>query len=92
MYKADIMALQEIQADHWKEFLEPELEAAGYQGVYKQKTRESMGQVRVVPVSDFVYIQDSRPHVNTAESDRMYAATCSKHGCILCAQRYGAAT
>eukprot|EP00802_Teleaulax_amphioxeia_P011298 Tamp_11330.p1 GENE.Tamp_11330~~Tamp_11330.p1 ORF type:complete len:542 (-),score=113.37 Tamp_11330:214-1839(-) len=43
-YKADIMALQEIQADHWKEFLEPELEAAGYQGVYKQKTRESMGQ------------------------------------------------
>ena len=35
------------QADHWKEFLEPELEAAGYQGVYKQKTRESMGQVCV---------------------------------------------
>jgi len=34
-----------VQADHWKEFLEPELEAAGYQGVYKQKTRESMGQV-----------------------------------------------
>ena len=43
-YKADILALQEVQADHWKEFLEPEFDNAGYQGVYKQKTRESMGQ------------------------------------------------
>ncbi|EKX31012.1 hypothetical protein GUITHDRAFT_149551, partial [Guillardia theta CCMP2712] len=43
-YQADVLALQEVQADHWKEFLEPQLDAAGYQGVYKQKTRESMGQ------------------------------------------------
>jgi len=43
-YKADVLALQEVQADHYKEFLEPEFRAAGYDGVYKQKTRESMGQ------------------------------------------------
>jgi len=43
-YKGDILALQEIQADHWKEWLEPELRLMGYEGVYKQKTRESMGQ------------------------------------------------
>ena len=43
-YRADILALQEIQADHFREFLEPELRKAGYDGVYKQKTRESMGQ------------------------------------------------
>mmetsp|Transcript_43214 Transcript_43214/g.105761 ORF Transcript_43214/g.105761 Transcript_43214/m.105761 type:complete len:582 (+) Transcript_43214:94-1839(+) len=43
-YKADILALQEIQADHYKEWFEPEMRALGYEGVYKQKTRESMGQ------------------------------------------------
>lgn len=32
------------QADHWKDWLEPELRAIGFEGVYKQKTRESMGQ------------------------------------------------
>jgi len=43
-YKPDVLALQEVQCDHYKEFLEPEFRAAGYEGVYKQKTRESMGQ------------------------------------------------
>lgn len=39
----DIICLQEVQADHFESFLLPELQALGYDGLYKQKTRESMG-------------------------------------------------
>ena len=39
-----VMCMQEVQADHYNDFLLPELEKAGYQGLYKQKTRDSMGQ------------------------------------------------
>lgn len=42
-YQADVMCLQEVQADHFENFLEPELAKFGYAGLYKQKTREFMG-------------------------------------------------
>ena len=38
------MCLQEVQADHFENFLEPELAKLNYAGVYKCKTREFMGQ------------------------------------------------
>ena len=38
------MCLQEVQADHFENFLEPELAKYNYAGVYKCKTREFMGQ------------------------------------------------
>jgi CCR4-NOT transcription complex subunit 6 len=43
-YRADVMCLQEVQADHFENFLEPELAKANYAGVHKCKTREFMGQ------------------------------------------------
>ena len=43
-YRADVMCLQEVQADHFEQFLEPELAKFNYAGVYKCKTREFMGQ------------------------------------------------
>ena len=43
-YRADVMCLQEVQADHFENFLEPELAKYNYAGVYKCKTREFMGQ------------------------------------------------
>lgn len=43
-YRADILCLQEVQADHYENFLEPELTKYNYAGVYKCKTREFMGQ------------------------------------------------
>lgn len=40
----EVTLSQEVQGDHFKSFLEPELRKLGYEGVYKQKTRESMGE------------------------------------------------
>lgn len=42
-YDPDILCLQEVQADHFEEFYYPELQKIGYEGLYKQKTREPMG-------------------------------------------------
>lgn len=39
-HKPDIMCLQEVQSDHFTEFLQPELTKAGYMGIYKKKTTE----------------------------------------------------
>lgn len=41
---ADILCLQEVQADHFDSFLCPALKSLGYTGLYKQKTRDSMGK------------------------------------------------
>ncbi len=41
---ADILCLQEVQADHYDGFLCPALRSMGYAGLYKQKTRDSMGK------------------------------------------------
>ena len=43
-YDADIMCLQEVQADHFNTSLYHDLLAAGYDGVFKAKTRVSMGR------------------------------------------------
>jgi hypothetical protein len=42
--QGDILCLQEVQADHYSQSLLPMLSELGYDGVFKQKTRESMGQ------------------------------------------------
>ncbi|KHN80150.1 Protein angel -like protein 1 [Toxocara canis] len=38
MIDADVLCLQEVQYDHYKDFYEPTLTAAGYTGVYKRRT------------------------------------------------------
>ena len=39
----DVLCLQEIQADHYENHVYAALSDAGYEGVFKQKTRQSMG-------------------------------------------------
>jgi len=39
----DVICLQEVQADHYENHLYTAMSDAGYEGVYKQKTRQSMG-------------------------------------------------
>jgi CCR4-NOT transcription complex subunit 6 len=39
----DVICLQEIQADHYENHVYAAFSDAGYEGVYKQKTRQSMG-------------------------------------------------
>lgn len=41
---SDIYCLQEVQADHYEKDLKVFLNERGYDGLFKQKTRESMGQ------------------------------------------------
>jgi len=42
-YNADILCLQEVQGDHYKNFLYPIMAEWGYEGWYLKKSRESMG-------------------------------------------------
>lgn len=42
--QGDIVCLQEVQADHYEQHLNPMMQKMGYDGVFKQKSRESMGQ------------------------------------------------
>jgi len=41
----DVICLQEVQADHYESHIYNALSDAGFEGVYKQKTRQSMGLV-----------------------------------------------
>ncbi len=43
--QGDIFCLQEVQADSFRDFIQPMLAENGYKGNYKSKTRESMGMV-----------------------------------------------
>ncbi|KAH9261893.1 hypothetical protein BASA81_000549 [Batrachochytrium salamandrivorans] len=40
-YDADIICLQEVQQDHYQQYLLPLLENLGYEGLYKAKTRDN---------------------------------------------------
>ena len=42
--EADVICLQEIQADHFEEHFKPALRRIGYEGVFKAKLREAMGR------------------------------------------------
>jgi|MDSY01.2.fsa_nt_gb CCR4-NOT transcription complex subunit 6 len=57
-YRADVMCLQEVQADHYENFLEPELAKYNYAGVHKCKTREFMGQYGKMDGCAILYRRD----------------------------------
>jgi len=57
-YRADVMCLQEVQADHFENFLEPELAKYNYAGVHKCKTREFMGQYGKMDGCAILYRRD----------------------------------
>ena len=40
---ADVICLQEAQRDHFERDVEPAMKSAGYEGLFTQKSRESMG-------------------------------------------------
>jgi CCR4-NOT transcription complex subunit 6 len=40
-HNADIICLQEVQANHFEQFFSPQLSSSGYDGIFKRKTRES---------------------------------------------------
>jgi CCR4-NOT transcription complex subunit 6 len=42
--QGDILCLQEVQADHFEQQLRPALVELGYEAIFRQKSRESMGQ------------------------------------------------
>jgi CCR4-NOT transcription complex subunit 6 len=42
--QGDIVCLQEVQADHYESSIQPMMQGLGYDGIFKQKSRESMGQ------------------------------------------------
>jgi CCR4-NOT transcription complex subunit 6 len=42
--QGDIVCLQEVQADHYEQYIRPFMHERGFDSVYKQKSRESMGQ------------------------------------------------
>ena len=42
--QGDVVCLQEVQADHYEKHLNPFMNDLGYDGMYKQKSREFMGQ------------------------------------------------
>ena len=52
------MCLQEVQADHFENFLEPELAKYNYAGVHKCKTREFMGQYGKMDGCAILYRRD----------------------------------
>jgi mRNA deadenylase 3'-5' endonuclease subunit Ccr4 len=51
----DIICLQEVQADHYEQHLVGFMAEKGYEGIFKQKTRESMGQYG--KVLNYVYVK-----------------------------------
>lgn len=43
-FDADILCLQEVQADHYEDHFHPYFQRKGYEGCFKGKTREAMGR------------------------------------------------
>jgi CCR4-NOT transcription complex subunit 6 len=41
--QADVVCLQEVQTDHYEQDINPLMQEMGYDGIFKQKSRESMG-------------------------------------------------
>ena len=54
--EADVICLQEIQSDHYELDILPQLQSMGYEGVFRQKARENMGQYGKVRERLDIYI------------------------------------
>jgi CCR4-NOT transcription complex subunit 6 len=54
--QGDIVCLQEVQADHYETDINPFMVQLGYDGVFKQKSREGMGSYgKVIVFEPFYY-------------------------------------
>lgn len=80
-YRADVMCLQEVQADHFENFLEPELAKFNYAGLHKCKTREFMGQYGKMDGCAMLYRRDKLTLVPGAGHDVEFNTIArSRHG------------
>lgn len=43
-HDSDVICLQEVQANHFEKFFQPLLSKSGYDGIFKHKTREPVGE------------------------------------------------
>jgi len=50
--KADLISLQEVQLEHFENFLYPKLKEAGYEGLFKKKTRASFNETATATQMD----------------------------------------
>jgi CCR4-NOT transcription complex subunit 6 len=73
-YDADIICLQEVQQDHFQQFLLPALTRLGYDGVYKPKTREALGPVGKIDGCATLYRRDKFTLVETQDIEFNKAA------------------
>ena len=80
-YRADVMCLQEVQADHFENFLEPELAKFNYAGLHKCKTREFMGPYGKMDGCAMLYRRDKLTLVPGAGHDVEFNTIArSRHG------------
>jgi len=80
-YRADVMCLQEVQADHFENFLEPELAKYNYAGIHKCKTREFMGRYGKMDGCAILYRRDKFSIVPGGVHDIEFNAIArSRHG------------
>jgi len=66
-YDADVLCLQEVQQDHFQQFLMPALARLGYEGVFKSKTREALGPVGKIDGCAILYRRDKFTLIETHE-------------------------
>lgn len=58
---ANIICLQEVQADHYKEFFTPQLASMGYRGIYKKRTGEKPDGCAIFYDTSMFELVDNRP-------------------------------
>jgi mRNA deadenylase 3'-5' endonuclease subunit Ccr4 len=75
----EVVCLQEVQSDHYESHLYAAMSDAGYEGVYKQKTRQSMGlagkSMDVLSFGDdpsFISSNPTRSNSTNWHSDRQH--------------------
>lgn len=71
---ADVICLQEVQQDHFQQFLLPALTRLGFDGVFKSKTREALGPVGKVDGCATLYKRDKFALIETHEIEFNKAA------------------
>ena len=55
--QGDVVCLQEVQADHFEQDISPFMASLGYDGIYKSKSREYMGQYGKVRHKSHLFVR-----------------------------------
>jgi CCR4-NOT transcription complex subunit 6 len=76
---ADILCLQEVQADHYEQHLIRPLQEAGYDGLYKPKTRDCMGILGKVDGCALLW---RRQKFRLAENYAIEFNECARRACV----------